>query len=279
MTQEGAGHHLQPEAVADARCNALQTLLSVPFCLQILGPRTPSTSTGGAGTKAATAQPDLLDIMLANTALHHPQVVAKLHRTSKAMSARLSTALAGRLHLCFASSSTESVVSLSMWLAQHAALLSTLEVGLRVCCCSDDEAGADSTLTEALLSSAPYAPSLHMRAFTTTYSKTSLLSTKCMTLPCVQHLTHLSIPDICTEAQIHCLPPKLCNLEMTKSTATVGKLQLISQQCPHLQQCVLGYSLWPNKGNTGSLLLDHALNGWVLLPIVELRFIGCRLPR
>jgi hypothetical protein len=53
--------------------------------------------------------------MLCNTALHHPQVVAKLHLTSKTISARLATALAGRLHLCFTSSSTESVVSLSMW--------------------------------------------------------------------------------------------------------------------------------------------------------------------
>lgn len=53
--------------------------------------------------------------MLSNSALHHPQVVAKLHLASKAISARLATSLAGRLHLCFTSCSTESVVSLSMW--------------------------------------------------------------------------------------------------------------------------------------------------------------------
>jgi hypothetical protein len=79
--------------------------------------------------------------------------------------------------------------------------------------------------------------------------------------------------------QIHCLPPKLSSLEITKSTSTVAKLQLISQQCPRLQEVRLGYSLWPGPNNTGPLLLDHALNGWVLLPIVELRFVGCRLPR
>jgi hypothetical protein len=89
----------------------------------------------------------------------------------------------------------------------------------------------------------------------------------------------LSVPDLTTDAQVCSLPRSLTSLEMSKSTSNAGRLQLISQQCPHLQQVRIGYSLVPSRTNAGSRLLDHALNGWVLLPLVEMRFIRCRLPR
>jgi hypothetical protein len=222
----------------------------------------------------------VLSVLLSrSTVLQDARVVARLQAISKAMAARLGEKLAGRLQLKFNSSSTEAAVSLCMWLTRHAALVSTLDVTLRVCCCNQDEAGADAAFVETLISSAPIAPGLRMLAFNTTCAKTLLLSARCMALPCVQALRHLTIPDLCTDEQIHCLPPSLCTLEISKSTASVAKLQLISQQCRDLREVRLGYSLWPSKTKAGPLLLDQALNGWPLLPIVELRFIGCRLPR
>lgn len=255
------------------------SVLQSPLSHQVSGPRTPNTSSGGTASASTPRQPDLIDVLLRNTAMHDPQVVAKLHMTSKAMTARVATALAGRLHLCFTSCSTESVVSLSLWLQQHAALLATLEVGVRVCCCSEDESAADTALAGALAATAALNPILRIRAFSTSYSRSQLLSPKYMGLACLQHLTHLSIPDLCTVAHISCLPPQLCSLEVTKSTASAAALQLISKRCPSLQAVCIGYSLWPSNRNSGSLLLDQALGGWALLPVVELRFIGCRLPR
>lgn len=228
---------------------------------------------------ATPAQPDLLDVLLSHQALHEPRMVAKLHLTSRYMSARLATALAGRLNLSFASCSTESVLSLSLWLHQHAALLSSLEVGVKVCCCPEDEAAADKGLTDALAAAATHAPNLRLRSFSTTYSTSKLLAFSSRALPCLQHLMSLSVPDLTTDAQVCSLPRSLTSLEITKSTSNAGRLQLISQQCPHLQHVRIGYSLVPSRTNAGCQLLDHALNGWVLLPVEEMRFIGCRLPR
>lgn len=254
--------------------------------LQVSGPKTPNTSSGGtpvaavfSAAGAPPAQPDLLDVLLSHQALHEPRVVAKLHLTSRYMSARLATALAGCLKLSFVSCSTESVLSLSLWLHQHAALLSSLEVGVKVCCCPEDEAAADKGIADALTAAATHAPNLRMQAFSTTYSQPKLLALSCRTLPSLQHLVALSVPDLTTDSQIHSLPRSLTSLEITKSTSNASRLQLISQQCPRLQQVRIGYSLWPSRTNAGSQLLDHALNGWVLLPLVEMRFNGCRLPR
>jgi hypothetical protein len=205
--------------------------------------------------------------------------VAKLHLTSRYMAARLATALAGCLSLSFVSCSTESVLSLSLWLHQHAALLSSLEVGVKVCCCPEDEAAADKGLVAALTAAATHAPNLRMQGFSTTYSQPKLLSLSCRALPCLQHLVALSVPDFTTDAQILSLPRSITSLEVTKSTSNAARLQLISQQCKRLQKVRIGYSLWPTRTNAGPQLLDHALNGWVLLPLVEMRFIGCRLPR
>lgn len=229
---------------------------------------------------ALPTQPDLLGILLANSSMHHPAVVAKLLQTSKALSARMAAALAGRMNLSFGSSSTEAVMSLSRWLSRHAPLLASLELSVKVCCCAEDEAGADTAITEALAATASTAPSLRIRSFSTTSSKPQLVSPRYSTLPCLQHITHLSIPDLTSEQQVGCLPPRLVSLDVASScSCNVGRLQQISQQCPALREVRLGYNLWPSKTNTGSLLLDKALNGWVLLPVVELRFIGCRLPR
>lgn len=236
--------------------------------------RSPQASSAGA---AAAQQVDVVDVLLA--CMHEPKVVAKLHLCSKAMSARMAAALSGRLHLCFSSSSTESVMSLALWLHQHAALLATLELNISVCCCGDDEAAADAAITDALIATTTSAPSMRLRSFSTTCSKAQLLSSKCATLPCLQHITHLAVPDILTEQQAHCLPARLCSLQVLKSTCSAGRLQLISQQCPRLQEVRLGYNLWPSRTNIGAALLDNAFNGWVLLPIVELQFVGCRLPR
>lgn len=255
--------------------------LSCPPSLQVASPCTPSTSGGGtAGTEAGAAQPDVLSVLMSHsTFLQDARLVARLQTVSKAMTARLGGKLAGQLQLKFNSSSTEAAVSLCLWLTRHAALVSALDVTLRMCCCNQDDTGADAAFVEALIASAPSAPGLRMLVFNTSCAKTLLLSAKCMALPCVQALRHLTIPDLCTEAQIHCLPTSLCSLDITKSTASVAKLQLISQQCRDLRAVRLGYSLWPSTTKAGPLLLDQALNGWPLLPIVELRFIGCRLPR
>lgn len=211
--------------------------------------------------------------------LHNPQLVAKLLMTSRATACRVAAALAGRLQLCFGSCSTEAVLSLSLWLHQHAALLDTLEVCVNICCCSEDEAAADAALSGALSVAAALNPALRLTAFSTTYAKSQLLSPTFRGLPCLQHLVHLAVSDISTDAYISCLPPQLSTLEISKSTATSKQLQLIVKRCPKLRVVRIGYSLWPSKANAGSALLDAASGGWVLMPLVELRFIGCRLPR
>lgn len=225
---------------------------------------------------------DVIDILLSNECMQDPVVVAKLHLSSASMTARVQAALKSKLRLSFSSSSTEAVISLSMWLAKHAGLLSALELDTRIACCSHDEIQADTAISDALAAAAAVpapAPNLSLHSFSTTCSTPQLLTAKFTALPCLQHLTHLTVPDLTSDQQVRCLPTRLSSLEVTKSTADVVRLQLISQQCPNLREVRLGYSLWPSKTNCGPTLLDRATSGWVLLPVVELRFIGCRLPR
>jgi hypothetical protein len=223
----------------------------------------------------ASAQPDLLTILLAHPAMHDIRVITLLQLSSKAMSARMSSAVAGRLKLRFRSCSTEAVMSFSAWLHQHAALLQSLELGVSVSCCKEDEAAADAAIAEALAA----APRLPLKAFSTTCSKPQLLTHRCQALPCLQSIIQLTVPDLPSAQAIRCLPHRLQSLDITASTAAASGLQAIAQSCPKLSEVRLGYNMWPSRSNTGPVLLDHALNGWPLLPLVELRFIGVHLPQ